>query len=145
MRSAAAKISRKRLANFDPGWMWVSIKEGLCRHYHSIDTIAALGRLLCDERLLQRVRFLDRAEPFKRYDRCFAHCRQRKQTGTGCLATDNGRACPALLKAASEFWSIETQIVTQNVEKRRVALSRHGVLGAIHIDAKRFRHRILPT
>ena len=38
-------------------------------------------------------------------------------------------------QAASKFRSVEAEIIAQNIQKRRVALSRHGMLGAVHIYA----------
>jgi hypothetical protein len=44
------------------------IEKRLCGHDHAVDAIAALGRLLINERLLDQVRVLGRAEPFERRD-----------------------------------------------------------------------------
>jgi hypothetical protein len=143
MSAAAAEISGKRLVDFGSGRVWVPVKDNLCGHDHSVNAISALRCLLGNERLLKWMWLIDGAEPFQRDHRRVADRRQREYTGAGSLGANNGGARAALRKAASKLRSIEAEIIAQDVEKRRVPLSRDGMFSAVYVDAERFRHRIL--
>jgi hypothetical protein len=66
MSPAATKILRQGLTNFGAGRVLVSVKERFCGHDHSVDAIATLRRLLCNERLLKRMWLSDGPESFER-------------------------------------------------------------------------------
>jgi hypothetical protein len=143
MSAASAEISGKRLSDFGSVRVRVSVKQRLCGHDHSVDTVAALRRLLGDESLLQWMQLVDGTEPFERDHRGIAHARQWQHAGTDRLGADDRGARAALRKAAPEFRSVEAEIVAQNVKQRRLAVGRDGVFGGVYAYMERFGNRIL--
>src|SRR5438876_5546747 len=82
----------------------------------------SLSRLLIDEGLLQRVRLVERAEPFERGHLVSLDRAYRRDAGASGRAVDQHRAGAALRQAAAVFGAIELEIVAQHVEQRRVRL-----------------------
>src|SRR2546425_2475500 len=68
MGSTAAQILRERGTNLLLAGLAVGLQQGRGLHDHAVDAVAALGGLLVNERLLQRVRLSRRAQPFERHD-----------------------------------------------------------------------------
>src|SRR5437870_3153864 len=68
MRPAPAQYSGQRGSNLFIGWIGVLVQEGLHGQDDAADAISALRRLLVDERLLNRVRMLERPETLQRND-----------------------------------------------------------------------------
>src|SRR6266446_5201674 len=64
VRAAAAEIDVEALANLVVARIGTPLEQALRAHHHPRDAIAALRRLLVDERALHRTRILDRAEAF---------------------------------------------------------------------------------
>ena len=82
--------------------MRVLLQEGGDRHDHPVRAVAALRGLVLDERLLQRVRLLDRAEPLERGDRLVRSRVDRRDARANRLAADVDGAGPALREPAAE-------------------------------------------
>src|SRR5713101_3945456 len=55
MRAAAAQVRRHRILDLVVGRLPVDCEQGRRLHHHPVDAIAALDRLLVDERLLHRM------------------------------------------------------------------------------------------
>ena len=68
VRGAAAQHAGHRLPDLRVRRFRVPIEERLGGHDDAVDAEAALHRLLVDERLLNRMRLVDRAETFERRD-----------------------------------------------------------------------------
>src|SRR6185503_12731579 len=68
VRSAAAKIASERLLRIGSRHVRLASKEGGAAHHHPAHAVTALRRLLGDERRLQRMRLVRRAEAFDRRD-----------------------------------------------------------------------------
>ena len=68
VREAAAEHAGHRLLDLGVARLRVLIEERLRREDDAVQAEAALRRLLVDERLLNRMRLLDGAEPFERRD-----------------------------------------------------------------------------
>jgi len=123
MRTAAAKVASERRAHVLLARSRVAVEQLFRRHNHAVDAVAALGGLLVDEGLLQRVQFAWRAEAFDRRDLASRYRADRRDAGTDRLAIDQHRASAALRQAAAEFGAVELEVVAQHVEQRRVRLS----------------------
>jgi len=100
----------------------IAVEQVGRRHDHAARAIAALSRLLIDEGLLQRVRLVERAEPFERGHLVSLDRAYRRHAGASSRAVDQHRAGAALRQAAAVFGAIELEIVAQHVEQRRVRL-----------------------
>src|SRR6516164_2077059 len=102
-------------------------KQGGAGHDHAIRAIAALGGLLGDERRLDLVKVLGRAEAFLRRHRAAADPRHGRPAGSDRLALDYHRACAALPEAAAELRSLQPERVAQDIKKRFVRVTcLHG-------------------
>src|SRR6185503_19997207 len=100
---------------------------------------AALRRLFLNERLLNRMWTIDRAESFERRD-----LSSRNRAGRGHARADRSAArqhgaCAALAEAAAKLRPAETKIVAEDIQKRsrridinRVALAIDGESNRAH-------------
>src|SRR5262249_60222616 len=79
-------------------------------------------RLLRGERLLERMRLVERAQSFDGGNLARRHRAERGDAGTHGLAVDQHGAGAALRQLAAEFRAIELEIVAKHVEQRRVRL-----------------------
>src|SRR5947209_20202158 len=66
MRAAAAEIAAEGLLDLAIARVRGALEQRLAGHDHAVDAVAALGGLLLDERLLERMRRARRAESFER-------------------------------------------------------------------------------
>src|SRR5438105_1366488 len=68
MRPATAEVARERLPDLGLAGMRGLVEQRLGRHQHARDAVAALGCLLVDEGLLQRMQLGWRSETFEGRD-----------------------------------------------------------------------------
>src|SRR5512146_810861 len=101
------------------------------RHDHSVDAVGALRGLLVDERLLHRMRLVDRAEALDRRDRAAGRGGKRSSARANRGAVDVHHARAALPKSAPELGSREPQVITQDVEERGVRRGGHVARRAV--------------
>src|SRR5947209_4657784 len=92
VRPAAAEVAGKGLAHVGFAWMRLGVEQRLGAHDHAVDAIAALRRLLFDEGALQRMRLLDRTEPFERGDLRIGELSDGGDAGAHRLPVDQHRA-----------------------------------------------------
>ena len=124
MRAAPAQVAVQRLAHL------VLVGRGLRRsRRHRADdhpgrAVAALGRLLVDQRLLDGVQRAVR-QALDRGDLAFRGPGREVAGGPG-LAVDQHEARAAQPDAAAEPRPGQAQIVPEHVEQRRVRLAAHA-------------------
>src|SRR5207244_7145165 len=123
MAATAADIVVERGGDLAARRRRVLVEERLCRDQDAREAIAALTGLLVEKRLLQRVWPLRSAEPLDRQHRLAGDGRQRLAAGFFRLPVDQHHAGAALLGAAAKTGADEAQMVAQDVEQRRVAVS----------------------
>src|SRR5262245_12385740 len=116
MGAATTQVRGESLAHVLLGRPRIAVEQTFRRHYHSIDAIAALNRLLVYERLLQRVRILDRAEPLDRRDLGITNRPDLSGAGESLPTGDQHGTCSALGEPAAELSSVEREIVAQDVK-----------------------------
>src|SRR5262249_47439489 len=107
VRGAAAEIARERLLDFGVGGLGIRVEQRLGADDEAVDAVAALERLLLDERLLQGMRIFRRAEAFERRDRAAADVLHLQRAGAHRLAVDEDGARAALREAAAELRPVE--------------------------------------
>ena len=132
VRAAAADVAVEGLLDLRLGRARVLLQERDRLHHHAVDAVAALGRLLVDERLDDRVRVLLRAEPLERRDLLPGHGRDGHDAGADRLPVHVHGAGPALREPAAEARAVQVELVAQDVEQRRVRRRLDGVALAVH-------------
>ena len=101
-------------------------------HQHAALAIAALGHLLGDPGLLQRVGLVSAAQRFNRANVFTLHRGHRRDAGAHRLAVHVHRASAAGGDTAAKFGAGEVELVAQHPQKRR---GRVGIsVGALAID-----------
>ena len=110
------------------------IEQRLGREDDAAQAEAALRRLLVDERLLDRMRTLGRAEPFERGDLGAGYGLHRRHARPDRLAVHDHGAGAALAEPAAELRAAQRQIVAEHVEERRRRVGIERVTAAV--DAK---------
>jgi hypothetical protein len=110
-------------------------------HDHAVDAVAALHRLLFDERLLQRVRLLGRAEPFEGHHFRPRSLRDREHARADRPAVDMHGAGAALREPAAEARPVLMEVLAQRVEQRHLrVVDPDRALPAVEDEADRCRH-----
>src|SRR5258706_12529328 len=112
----------------------IALEQLFRRHDHAVDTVAALGRLLFDERALERMRLLERAQAFDGRDLACGHGADRCDAGTHRLAVDQHSAGAALRQAAPEFRTVELKIIAQHIEQRRIRFGRNRTARSVDFE-----------
>src|SRR5262245_29874670 len=135
VRAAAAEIAVEALAHLLLARPRIGIEQCLRAHDHAVGAVAALRRLLADEGALERVRFVDRAQPLDGGDTGIAERPDLGDAGADWPPVGQHRAGAALGKAAAELGAVELEIVAQNIEQRRVRLGRHRPAHAVDVQA----------
>src|SRR5262249_14285509 len=110
MRPAAAEVVGERLLDLGYTRVLVLREQRNRPNDHAVEAIAALRRLLVDERLLHRGRLLRTAEALERYDFSLSHGGELGLTGMHRLVIQKHHASAALTKAAAETWPAQLQI-----------------------------------
>jgi hypothetical protein len=103
VRSAPAKLISERVLDVLAGGISIAIQQRLCRHDYAARAVTALGSLLVDECLLQRVQLLTGAQSFERDDWVFSDVAHGNRACPNELATHDGGACPTLSEPAPNF------------------------------------------
>ena len=138
MRPTAAEVAGERFANLLFRRLGVLIEQCLGAHDHAVGAVAALGCLLLDERPLDRMRILRRAEPLERRDarlRCSGHrCDARAYRPA---IHDHG-ACTTLGSSAAELRPVQAEVIAQNAEQRRLRLDVKRSI--VPVDSQRNAH-----
>src|SRR5206468_334590 len=111
--------------------MRVLVEQRLGRHDLAVLAEAALGDLLVDPRLLERVELAVFGEPFKRGD-FTPDVRRRRDARPDGGAVDDDRAGTALAESAPEPWALQAEVVAKDVEQRRRGFHVHGVRAAVY-------------
>ena len=137
LHACAARRTARRMRMCVPhrhrlGIMWrricvvrrrrVFFQQRLRAHDHSGDAIAALRRLLVDERTLQRARVLVVPSPSTVLILRPAQHRDRRQAGKNRFAVDHHRARAALAQPAAELGAVHRQMIAQHIEQRRIRI-----------------------
>src|SRR5437764_8155421 len=135
VRAAATKVLGERSADLLLGRIACGLQERGGLHDHAVDAIAALHRLLVDERLLQRVRLRRRSETFERHEFLPRGGRHRHGAGTHGLAVEVHRARAALTQPAAEARSMHPEVIAQRIEQRHLRIvGRDGRRLAVEIE-----------
>ena len=147
VRSAAAEVAVQRRANLRARRLLVARDERRGRHDHPVDAVAALRGLLVDERLLDRMRLVGRAESFDRRDGSAGGGGERRRARANRVAVDVHHARAALSEPAAELGAGEAEVVAQDVEQRRVGRGGDVVRRAVDDQAGRDarRHKACPV
>src|SRR5579862_6832256 len=122
VRAATAEVRRHVAANLGVARRGIRVEQRLRAHDHAGDAIAALRRLLVEERALQRIRIVHAAQRLDRANRAPAEHRDRRDAREHSLAVDDDRARAALTEAAAELRAVQLQMVPQHVKKRRIGI-----------------------
>ena len=96
-----------------------------------------MRRLFVDERLLDRVRLLDRSQPVQRDDVGAGYGSDRRYTGAERLTLHDDGAGAALPEPAAEFRPPLAEVVTEDVEQRRGRVDVHHVGLTIDRESQR--------
>ena len=144
MGEAAAQNPGHRLLNLSFGGFRVLIQKGLRRHDDSADAEPALGRLLIDKSLLNRVRILRSAKSFKRCDFGRGDSLNGCDAGSDRLAFDDHGTRAALSQTAAEFGAPKLQIVAERIEQGSRRIEIYTMRTAIHLQYEFAQNRHLP-
>src|SRR5262249_53780939 len=100
---APAEVAGERLLHVGLRGPAILLQKGAGRHDHAHGAVPALRRLLRDERRLNRIRPLGRAEPLDRDDRAADGAAHRYRARADGLAVEMDGARAALAEPASEL------------------------------------------
>src|SRR5204863_6864975 len=105
------------------------------------DAVSALRRLFIDERLLHRTRIVDRAEAFDGRNLAPGERSDRGDARERGLAVDHDRACAALTQSATEFRTVQREMIAKHIQKRRrrIGIDRASLSVNVELD-----HRLSP-
>src|SRR5437879_3958529 len=143
MTSAAAKIALERLFYVVVARLRILFQERRSGHDHAIRAVRALRSLLVDEGLLERVESIGLAEALERGDRLVTYVRN------GCHACADRRiaqmdgACSTLRQSTSKLRPVELQVISEDVQQRRVGRDINNVLLSVHRQCEG-HWRVLP-
>ena len=110
----------------------VLVEQHLCGHEDAVHAVAALRGLLLDERRLQRMWSVDRAEAVERQHVLVPDGRDRHRAGPHGVAVDNHGTGTALGEAATEARAVLVQVVAEDVEQRRGGVGIHDARHSVH-------------
>src|SRR6185437_15638902 len=143
VRAASAQNAVQCVLDIVAAGLRVVVEQCLGRHDHAVHAIAALHRLLIDESLLERVRFIDASQALERGDLVACRGRQRHDTGSyGRAVHDNG-AVHACGQAAAEFRPMQFEVVAQRVQQHAVGRRIDHMILAVDIDGDGIGHELL--
>src|SRR5712691_5829199 len=127
MREAPTQDARQRLLDLGRGRMRLLIQQRFGGQDHTAQTKTALCRLLVDERLLQRMRPLERPEPFQRGDVCPGYRSDRRDAGPERAPLGEHGASAALAEPTAELRPAQVEVVAEHVQQRRGRIDIHGM------------------
>src|SRR5437763_669547 len=147
VRAAAAEVAVQGGCNLRVARVLLAPEERDGRDDDAVDAIAALDRLLVDERLLDRMQSsgVGPADPFDGRD-VVTGCRpQRRIARRHGIPVEENVARATLAGAAAESRSLELQVVAKNIKKRRVRLGLDLVVAAVNTELERLSHGAIRT
>ena len=95
----------------------IGIEQNFCVHDHPVRAIAALQGALREEGRLQRVRLRRRSQALEGRHAAVLHRSDRCDARPRRLAIEKNSAGAALGETTAEFWTIEREIVSQDIEQ----------------------------
>src|SRR5215468_7308889 len=113
----------QRLLDLQVARPGIAIEQRLGRHDHAVAAEAALTRLLLDEGALERMQLVHGAQALDSRDAARRR-RHRRDARTDRLAVHQHGAGATLGETAAELRAVELQVVSEDVEERRVRLDR---------------------
>src|SRR5579859_2696331 len=119
MASAATQVVGQPVANVRLGWARVGVQQDHRLHDHAVGAVAALGGLLLDERLLDRMELTIDHQALQRGYGLGHAADGHAARPNGAIADVHG-AGAALAKAAAEARAMEAQLVAEDVQQRRI-------------------------
>ena len=131
MRPAAAQIAVQSLPHLLLSRGGTVAQQADRGHHHAGGAVAALGGLLIDERLLDRMEPAAARHPLHGDDRA-VHGRHRQVAGRAGATPDEHEARPAQPRPAAEPRPGQAQVMAEHVEQRRIRLAGHAALRAVH-------------
>src|SRR4029434_2001604 len=143
MRATAAQVARQGFFDLVVGRLGGLIEQSLGTHDHAVDTVTALHRLLVDEGLLELVHLLGVAQTFERSDGFILRAADLSDAGTDGITVHDDGAGAALRHAATVLWSVELEIVAQNIEQRGFRVRIDDPTLAIHLECNSRHRRLL--
>src|SRR5262249_12627847 len=139
--AAATDVVVKRAGDLGAGRRRIAVEQRLRRDEDAAQAIAALAGLLVEQRPLQRMRPLGRAEALDGGDPLAGHAPDRLGAGFCRRAVDQHHAAAALLEPAAEPRADEAELVAQHGEQRGLLVRHRHADGAV-VDAEiEARHR----
>jgi len=127
VRSTPAKVSGKRPANCRLARIRVLIEKRFGGHDHSVDAVSALCSLLAQKSFLDGVEVTGHAESFQSGYLFSSDRIDSNGARTDRLILKDDRTGSTLAEAAAKFRSIQMEIVSQDVEKRRIGCYVNGL------------------
>src|SRR5262245_28673443 len=125
---AAAEVVLERLPNVSVGRARrPRIEEGRRLHHHAVDAVAALRRLLVDERPLHRRGLPGCSQALQRDHLARAHPGDGERAGPHRFAVDQHGARAALGQPTAVLRTVQGEVVAEDVEERGVRLDIHLV------------------
>ena len=100
--------------------------------------VAALERVVLDERALHRVQLVAVGEPFDRRDRVALGGERERQAGEHAAPVDPDRARAAGALVAALLGPGQAQVLAQRVEQARARFERHRARGAVDVQRDRY-------
>ncbi len=140
VRSAATQVAVESVAHLALAGVGVALQQRGGRDQDARNAVAALHRLLGDERRLQPMRLVRCAEPLHGHDILAGGSPQRGVAGGHRLTVDQHIAGAALVGAAAEMRRHQTQGAAQHAEQRRCRVGLHGVLRPVDAQPYRLGH-----
>src|ERR1700722_4088118 len=134
VREAAAQDARHSFLDFFFRGLGMFVEKSFGRKNNSVQAIAALRGLLFDERFLNGVRLVNRAQSLELDNFDALHRFHRCDAGANSLALHNNRAGSALSEAAAEFRSAQAKIVNQQVKQRRCRIDIEAVSLPVYVQ-----------
>lgn len=142
MRSATALDAGQSIFHLCFGGLWIALKKRGGGHDPAVDAISALRNLLCNEGFLQFMGFAAAKSGERRNFRILDGI-YRRDARTRGGAVDDDCASSALGEAAAKFWIPETEVITQRIKQRHVAIGVDGMRLPINIELNS-RHELPP-
>src|SRR5206468_2890231 len=134
VRGAAAEVAVQRGLDVAIARPRVAVEQRLGRHHHAVAAVTALAGLLLDERALEWVEAVERAEPLDRRDAALRHAGHRGHARAHGLAVHQHRAGAALREPAAELRAVQLEVVAQYIEEGSVGVDRDRL--ALAVDLK---------
>src|SRR5438034_658543 len=117
--------------------MGVFVEQRFGIHDHAVHTVAALRRLLFNERLLEPVRTGYAAQTFQRGNVPVLSIAHRDAARAHRVALQHYRATAALRKTAAKLWPIQPQVVARSEEHTSELQSHSDLVCRLLLEKKK--------